>query len=1417
MMKIRKISLLICVAVSYTANAEQRIIEEYIDAHDIHYSGGMIISNVPGKDIYDATFESDDIVIRNGGEVFARYVRFHTGANLLTIRDGGLLNIVSNALVSSIIISGKDYSDATMIIDNGTVNITGHGITVGGGERGSNSHVGNGFLHILNGGVLNVHNDTQPEIIVGGGARSDGIISEGYLYVDGKGSQINTNGVVGLGDRSESLGFVSVTNGGEINANRVTIGGISKHDNMLIIDGSGSSVNSNEFRVGSSGNGTAIVRNEAILNVDNEFVIGRTANASGELAIGSRLGEKAARAGYVETDSIRFGPGSGVLTFNHLNTDYEFSSSLTHFSSVTNSVINIVSGETVFTGNNAGYKRNLVLYEDGILSVANQNNLSSATIENNGTLRINSDDSWNFVNTLSGSGVVEADTGGNYFTFNSASLTQAFTGTLALLNSTFDLTLAGAEALRYATLRAGEGSFINAAYGHKSLGGLAFDGGTVHFGDASPGTSNDASITTTGNLDLTGTGTVQVDISQAQIPHSDLDTSQSIFAQDDGNILMKLVSAEGAVIGDGGNLVLTDIDGNVITDSVTTNMFQNGLQVANATYDYRLTGGEDGDGLYINYGLTAVELLTRGLDALVLNADGATGNLADLSARISGAGDLAVDTGEGQIVSLSNKENDYTGITDVRSGSLLMRNDNVLGNTSDLRLAGDTALYMNGYSQSLAQLNAATDSLVHLGGGSLEIREGGTVDGMLAGSGTLTVAGGELDISSDNSLLSAAISIAEDSIVTLTSSSGMGLGTGNIALEGELNYQGAESGYVVGNLSGEGDLNLSESSLTLTGDNSEFSGSFSIDNQSVLSAMSDNSLGTAAISNEGALRIGFIEKLSNIITGSGSLTKTGGGVTTMTQDAANYTGDTRVEQGGLILGDGENEVTLASGQVTVGENGLFGGYGGTAGSIDNQGVLRVGGDDLARSGGDTEPVTFTVGEDLTNSGTVMISTPGRTGAGNLLHILGDYHGNGGMLAINTVLGGDDSMTDRMLVEGNTSGTTAVAVTNAGGTGAKTLDGIEIITVKGDSAGEFTKSGRIVAGAYDYWLARGEGDNWNNWFLSSTEIPQDDSTAGILRPEGGSYLANLTAANSLFNLRYHDRAGEHYVTDPVSGEQHVTRMWLRNEGGHQRSRDASGQLKTQANRYVMQLGADVARWQTGGDSALHLGLMGGYARQQATTQNNFVGYRSRGTVSGQSLGLYGSWQQDAQRGLGGYVDAWAQHSWFKGSIKGDEIAGESYHLNGMTASLETGYTWHVADRNEREQVFIRPQAQVTWQGVKSGAHKEHNGTQVHGKGHDNIQTRAGARLFINGYSTADSGTGRAFSPYVEANWIHNSKTWGATLDGVPVSQAGGRNLGELKTGLEAKLSDRTQLHGHVAQQSGKGFSDTRASLGLRVTF
>lgn len=73
---------------------------------------------------------------------------------------------------------------------------------------------------------------------------------------------------------------------------------------------------------------------------------------------------------------------------------------------------------------------------------------------------------------------------------------------------------------------------------------------------------------------------------------------------------------------------------------------------------------------------------------------------------MTGSGDLAFDSAKGQTVSLSNMDNDYTGITDMRSGNLLMKNDNVLGQTGELRLAADTGFDMNGHSQTVGKLTA---------------------------------------------------------------------------------------------------------------------------------------------------------------------------------------------------------------------------------------------------------------------------------------------------------------------------------------------------------------------------------------------------------------------------------------------------------------------------------------------------------------------------------------------------------------------------------------------------------------------------------------------------------------------------------------------------------------------------------------
>lgn len=109
----------------------------------------------------------------------------------------------------------------------------------------------------------------------------------------------------------------------------------------------------------------------------------------------------------------------------------------------------------------------------------------------------------------------------------------------------------------------------------------------------------------------------------------------------------------------------------------------------------------------------------------------------------------------------------------------------------------------------------------------------------------------------------------------------------------------------------------------------------------------------------------------------------------------------------------------------------------------------------------------------------------------------DFTGNGGKLVFNTVLNDDTSETDKLKVLGNTAGNAFVAVNNIGGTGAQTVEGIEIIEVAGNSDGTFEKAGRIVAGAYDYNVVQ-KGSNW--YLTSFIPAPPDPEEPDPVDPD-----------------------------------------------------------------------------------------------------------------------------------------------------------------------------------------------------------------------------------------------------------------------------------------------------------------------------
>lgn len=444
-----------------------------------------------------------------------------------------------------------------------------------------------------------------------------------------------------------------------------------------------------------------------------------------------------------------------------------------------------------------------------------------------------------------------------------------------------------------------------------------------------------------------------------------------------------------------------------------------------------------------------------------------------------------------------------------------------------------------------------------------------------------------------------------------------------------------------------------------------------------------------------------------------------------------------------------------------------------------------------------------------------------------LTVEGNYAGNGGTLTLNTALGDDHSPTDMLVIRGNVeAGTTKVAIVNIGGAGDQTIEGIKIVDVGGTSIGSFIKQSRISVGGYDYDVVKGASNQ--NWYLTSqvaptTPDPGSEGTGGGHKhsPEFGSYLANNYAANTMFLTRLHDRLGETQYTDALTGEQKVTSMWMRNVGGHTRFGDDSGQLKTRSNRYVVQLGGDLAQWSTDGLDRWHLGLMAGYGSSQSSTRSNVISERSHGQVSGYSAGLYGTWYGNEADKTGAYVDSWVLYNWFNNKVMGDGYAADEYKSHGITASIESGYSFKLGEKN-LTRYWIQPKAQVVWVNVRAGDHNEHRHGftyRIFDRTDGNLLIRLGVRAYMTkGHDDVDSGKDREFQPFIEANWIHNTQNQRVKMGTANDEMRGTKNIGEVKVGIEGLLGKRLNLWGNVAQQVGdKGYGDTSAMLGVKYAF
>lgn len=459
-------------------------------------------------------------------------------------------------------------------------------------------------------------------------------------------------------------------------------------------------------------------------------------------------------------------------------------------------------------------------------------------------------------------------------------------------------------------------------------------------------------------------------------------------------------------------------------------------------------------------------------------------------------------TKEGAGTLILSGDNDYSGGTTINEGTLVAASTTALG---------------TGLVDNNATLVLDADGEVSAVGG-ITTHSGATTQLAL---GTSLDLGDSALIQQDGSTLN--VELNSDSVQPLITGSSATLGGDLVVSDANLQARASDAEFqsfklmdMTSDISGDFTsltMNLTDKPdyLTVTGTiNPEDASEYLL-----TEGLSWNATATSATPAHGTFTLGAGDsfEVTSVLgdkTGNGdwdgkTLTKLGAGKLTLS-GVNTYTGDTNVQEGTLWLaGDGTIGEVGSQQAVNVASGATFGGSNGTTvnGKVTNEGTLVFG--DSEETG-----AIFTLNGDLVNMGTIASGSTSST-PGNTLYVDGNYTGNGGSLYLNTVLGDDDSATDKLVITGDASGTTDLYI-NGIGDGAQTTNGIEVVDVGGVSTSDaFVLKNEVNASLYTYRLYWNESDN--DWYLASKAQSDDDDSGGddsdVTPSDGGDDGGNVT--------------------------------------------------------------------------------------------------------------------------------------------------------------------------------------------------------------------------------------------------------------------------------------------------------------------
>ncbi|EGM3235995.1 fibronectin-binding autotransporter adhesin ShdA [Salmonella enterica] len=786
-------------------------------------------------------------------------------------------------------------------------------------------------------------------------------------------------------------------------------------------------------------------------------------------------------------------------------------------------------------------------------------------------------------------------------------------------------------------------------------------------------------------------------------------------------------------------------------------------------------------------------------------------------------------TKEGAGTLILSGDNDYSGGTTINEGTLVAASTTALG---------------TGLVDNNATLVLDADGEVSAVGG-ITTHSGATTQLAL---GTSLDLGDSALIQQDGSTLN--VELNSDSVQPLITGGSATLGGDLVVSDASLQARASDAEFQSFKLMDmdsdiSGDFTSLTMNLTDQPDYLTVTGTINPEDASeylLTEGLSWNATATSATPAHGTFTLGAGDsfEVTSVLgdkTGNGdwdgkSLTKLGAGKLTLS-GANTYSGDTNVQEGTLWLsGDGSIGEMGSQQAVNVASGATFGGSNGTTvnGKVTNEGTLVFG--DSEETG-----AIFTLNGDLINMGTMTSGSSSST-PGNTLYVDGNYTGNGGSLYLNTVLGDDDSATDKLVITGDASGTTDLYI-NGIGDGAQTTNGIEVVDVGGVSTSDaFVLKNEVNASLYTYRLYWNESDN--DWYLASKAQSDDDDSGGDdndvtpsdggddggnvtppddggdggdvapqYRADIGAYMGNQWMARNLQMQTLYDREGSQYRNADGS-------VWARFKAGKAESEAVSGNIDMDSNYSQFQLGGDILAWGNGQQSVT-VGVMASYINADTDSTGNRGAdgsqFTSSGNVDGYNLGVYATWFADAQTHSGAYVDSWYQYGFYNNSVESGDAGSESYDSTANAVSLETGYRYDIALSNGNT-VSLTPQAQVVWQNYSADSVKDNYGTRIDGQDSDSWTTRLGLRVDGKLYK----GSRTVIQPFAEANWLHTSDDVSVSFDDATVKQDLPANRAELKVGLQADIDKQWSVRAQVAGQTGSNdFGDLNGSLNLRYNW